>query len=291
MKTSVRKKATGAVLAAALLCGGATACTSSSTSGTSSSPDKKAGQKPLNVEPAAAVKQAAESTEKLTSFSYRMKGQTPEGQQVTGEAGMNLKPLAMKMQMSSGGETVEFRLTGDGFYMGGGKPDPETGKSWLKFPAAALKEAAGGSASGSGSGQASQAEQNPATEAGMMEGAENVKKVGTETVDGVETTHYTGTVTLAAMRAGLKDEDAATKQRREKQLKQYEKQGLKQLTMDMWIDGDNHTKQFRTRGATKTGPLDMTMTFFDLNEPVTVTAPPAAQVMDLGAEMAEGQQG
>ncbi|CAM5521386.1 Putative lipoprotein OS=Streptomyces antimycoticus OX=68175 GN=SANT12839_012420 PE=4 SV=1 [Streptomyces antimycoticus] len=44
------------------------------------------------------------------------------------------------------------------------------------------------------------------------------------------------------------------------------------------------------RGEGDKGPLDMTITFSGLNEPVTVKAPPANQTMDL-AELAQGAEG
>ena len=80
-----------------------------------------------------------------------------------------------------------------------------------------------------------------------------MRRVGNETIDGVRTTHYRGTVTLAQMRASLKDEDAAPRERHEKNLRQYEELGVDRLTMDMWIDQDSHTKRFRTRGNGDSG--------------------------------------
>ena len=100
-----------------------------------------------------------------------------------------------------------------------------------------------------------------------------MKKVGTETVDGVKTTHYKGTVTLDDFRDSLKGEDKATREKREKSLDQYEKMGVDTFTMDMWVDGDDHTKQFRMRGDADKGTLDMTITFLDFNKPVTVDGP------------------
>ena len=50
------------------------------------------------------------------------------------------------------------------------------------------------------------------------------------------TAHYAGTVPLDVMRAHLKGEDAATRQRREKSLAKYEQMGVKALTMDLWIE-------------------------------------------------------
>ncbi|GDY51126.1 hypothetical protein SVIO_017490 [Streptomyces violaceusniger] len=114
-----------------------------------------------------------------------------------------------------------------------------------------------------------------------------MKRVGEETIDGVRTTHYRGTITLGQMRASLKDEDATTRERREKNLKAYEEMGVDRLSMDMWIDPDGHTKRFRIRGEGEKGPLDMTITFSALNEPVTVKAPPADQTTDI-SELARG---
>lgn len=118
-----------------------------------------------------------------------------------------------------------------------------------------------------------------------------MKKVGTEKVDGVQTTHYKGTVTLDELRAELKKKDKATQEKREKSLKQYEKLGADKLTMDMWIGPDDHAKQVRVRAASDKGPLDMTMTFLDYNKPVTVTAPPAKDTVDLAEMMKEAQEG
>ncbi|MGP4083798.1 DUF1396 domain-containing protein, partial [Streptomyces sp. KR55] len=121
----------------------------------------------------------------------------------------------------------------------------------------------------------------------FLNGPDDVEKVGTETVDGVETTHYKGTITLEDMRDSLKDEDKKTRELREKSLEQYEDMGVDELTMDMWVDGDDHTKQFRMQGDADKGRLDMTVTFLDYNEPVTVQAPPAKDTLDLAEMMKE----
>ncbi|MET8981536.1 hypothetical protein ABZX85_38665 [Streptomyces sp. NPDC004539] len=52
------------------------------------------------------------------------------------------------------------------------------------------------------------------------------------------------------------------------------------LTTDLWTDGDDRTRRFRLRAEHNdafagTGPLDLTVTFLDIDRPVTVTAPPA----------------
>ncbi|MET9680168.1 DUF1396 domain-containing protein [Streptomyces coeruleorubidus] len=265
MRTSIPVAGLGALLLAA----GAVGC------GSEQSPE---------MTPAAAVAKAAKNTEDITSLRYRMSGTVPESGQVKGEASMRLKPtiaMSMKMTASAQGaaEAVEIRLVDKAMYIGGGAEMAKEmdGKTWMKFDLS-------GSDAGKELdqlGSANQAEQNPAAESTFLTGAKDVKKVGSEKVEGVETTHYTGTVTLKELRASLKEGKADTREQREKSIKQYEKLGVDKLTMDIWVDGDDHTKQFRMKGAADKGPLDMTITFLDYNKPVNVTAPPAKDVADL----------
>ncbi|MBQ0965316.1 MULTISPECIES: LolA-like protein [Streptomyces] len=282
MKTSVRVPV-GAGLAALLLAAGAVGC----------SKEDKASESP-NMTPAAAVAKAAKNTEEIDSLHYRMKGKVPEEGRVEAEAQMQIKPtLAMSMKMTAldqGAEgTAEIRLVDKAMYIGG---SPEAakemdGKRWMKFDLSAL----GADEELNQLGGASQADKNPATESTFLTGAKDVEKVGTETVDGVETTHYKGTVTLADLEKSIGDEDEATREKRKKSLEQYEKMGVDKLSMDMWVDGDDQTKQFRMQADSDKGPLDMTFTFLGVNEPVKVTAPPAAEVADLAEMMKEAQQG
>ncbi|MFF6875479.1 MULTISPECIES: DUF1396 domain-containing protein [unclassified Streptomyces] len=275
MRTSIPAAGLGALLLAA----GAVGC------GSEESPE---------MTPAAAVAKAAKNTEDITSLQYRMKGTVPESGRVTGEASMRLKPtIAMSMKMQApdqaAGESVEIRLVDKAMYLGGGAEMAKEmdGKRWLKFDLSGSDAAKDLDKMGS----TSQAEQNPAAESTFLTGAKDVKKVGSEKVDGVETTHYSGTVTLADLRASLKDSKAETRKQREKSIKQYEKLGVDKLTMDMWVDGEDHTKQFRMKGQADKGPMDMTITFLDYNKPVTVKAPPAGEVADLGEMFKELEQG
>ncbi|MFB7652102.1 MULTISPECIES: DUF1396 domain-containing protein [unclassified Streptomyces] len=281
MKTSVRVPV-GASVAALLLAAGAVGCSG----GTEESPE---------MTPAAAVAKAAKNTEDIDSIRYRMTGRAPEEGRVKAEAQMQLKPeLAMSMKMTAldqgAGASAEIRLVDKAMYIGGGAEAAKEmdGKSWMKFDLSALG-AEGEELDQLGS--ASQADKNPAAESTFLTGAEDVEKVGTETVDGVKTTHYKGTVTVADLEKSLADEDKATREKRQKSLEQYEKMGVDKLTMDLWIDGDDHTKQFRMRGEADKGPLDMTFTFLGFNEPVKVSAPPAKDTMDLAEMMKESQQG
>jgi len=242
--------------------------------------------------PAAAVAKAAKNSGDITSLRYRMTGKVPGEGRVSGEAAMSMKPLAMSMKMTAQDQAtdgpVEIRLVDKAMYIGGNASMTKEmdGKSWIKFDMSALGADKELNADQLGAGQV---DKNPASESAFLTGSKDVKKVGTETVDGVKTTHYKGTVTVADLKTSLKGEDKAVREQRQKSLQQYEKMGIDSMTMDMWVDGDDHTKQFRMRGEADKGPLDMTITFLDINEPVKVTAPPAKDTADL-AEMLKGAQ-
>lgn len=241
--------------------------------------------------PAAAVAKAAKQTEDITSLRYRMAGELPGEGRVRVEAAMSVQPQAMSMKMTSTKTdgTVQLRIVGKALYINGGAGTAKEmgGKSWLKLGTSALGGVANDLSANMTS--AAGADKSPAAEAAFLAGAKDVKKVGTETVDGVRTTHYVGKVTLDDVKAAAKSEDKAAGERREKSVEQYEKLGVDALTMDMWVDGDDHAKQFRMRGEADKGPLDMTVTFLDVNEPVTVTAPPAKDTTDLAELMKDAQ--
>ncbi|MCX4527519.1 MULTISPECIES: LppX_LprAFG lipoprotein [unclassified Streptomyces] len=287
-----RKKTVGAVLAALLLAGGATACEDgknakkdnggSASAPASPSPSASAKQ-PAGVTPAAYLEKTKKKSEEITSLRYTISGKAA-GESITGEAAMRIKPtVAMSMTMESPekpGEKVQIRLVDGAMYMGA------EGK-WLKFDLKALAPEQAKELDSLGSAQQGQ---NPADTADSLSASKDLKTVGEETVDGQKTTHLAGTVTLDEMRARSAASTPEAKERQEKNIKALEEQGIKSLTMDIWIDEADQVKQVRTQGQGTTGPMDVTIKFLDVNKPVDVAAPPADQVMDLG-EMMKGSGG
>ncbi|MFD3327568.1 LppX_LprAFG lipoprotein [Streptomyces sp. NPDC058701] len=277
--SAYRRKTFGAALAAVLLVGGATACQDGKDAkkdGAAPAPSQAAGT-PVAVTPAAFLEKTKKKSAEITSLRYTMAG-TAAGATISGEVAMRLKPdVAMSMTMASPerpGQNVGMRLLDGALYLG------NEGK-WMKFdmktmaPDQAKKlDALGGGRQG----------ENPGDKANDLSLSKDLKTVGEETVDGQKTTHLTGTVGLDQLR----DPSAATtpeaKARQEKNLKMLEAQGIKELTMDIWIDEADQTKQVRTRGQGTAGPMDVTIKFLDVNKPVEITAPPADQVVDLAEE-------
>ncbi|WP_030773776.1 LppX_LprAFG lipoprotein [Streptomyces sp. NRRL F-2664] len=282
-----RKKTVAAVAAALLLTAGATACEKGddATKDTGAPAPAAAAQKPAEgtpgeVTPAAYLEKTKKKSEEITSLRYTLSGDAA-GKRISGEAAMRLKPtVAMSMTMDSPekpGEKVQIRLLDGAMYLG-------AESKWLKFDLKALAPEQAKQLDSLGSAQQGQ---NPADTVDGLSAAKDLKKVGDETIDGRRTTHLSGTVSVDELRSRSAASTPEAKERQEKNVAALEAQGIKTLTMDLWIDDNDQAKQVRTRGTGTSGPMDITIKFLDVNKPVEVTAPPAEQVVDL-AEMMKG---
>jgi hypothetical protein len=280
VRGSLPRKVTSAAFAAVLLAGGPVACGGGSES-------DSANEDPPKVTPAAAVAKAAKNSEEITSLHYRITGTVPEYGRLEAEASMNAEPLTMSMKMTTadqGGDgRLEVRFVDEVMYVGGSAVDSVKlrGKSWFKAEPAVWGRGAVDNQSYRTLPR--QIEGSPVVQSTLLTGSKDLQVIGTETVDGTRTTHYKGTVTsgrlLAARKAAT---DKETRERRIESLDQFMALGVSDtLTMDLWIDGGDRAKQFRMQaepndmlGGTG-GPLDLTITFLDMNQPVTIEAPPA----------------
>nr|WP_234352858.1 hypothetical protein [Streptomyces sp. NRRL B-1140] len=262
--------------------------------------------------PAAAVAKAAENAEGIRSLHYRVTGTVPERGKVEAEASMGTEPAIMKMSMDTAGQGVkgrmEIRFVDKAMYVGGSAIDSGElgGKSWFSADPAVWGR--GATDNQSYRVLPTQLEGNPAAQSTMLTAAKKVRRIGSETVNGTRTTHFRGTVTgpdiMAARDAAP---DKAGRERQIGNLDQFMTLHIDgTLTVDLWVGDDGHTKQFRMRGdtrATRGGtdgkplefvdgdPLDVTFTFLDVNQPVTVEAPPSEDTADLAAAADEVQTG
>ncbi|WP_208026484.1 LppX_LprAFG lipoprotein [Streptomyces sp. Tu 3180] len=294
---SVPRGATSAAFAAVLLAGGTVACGEGPVS------DSAKEGRP-EVTPAAAVAKAARNSEDIASLRYRITGTVPERGRLEAEASMRTEPPAMSMQMTTAGQgedgRLEIRFVDEVMYVGGSAVAPEKldGRSWYRAdPAVWGRGAVDNDSHGV---LPSQLEGNPAVQSTLLTGSKDLRKKGTETIDGTRTTHYRGTVTSSGLRAARgAAADQATQERRIESLDQFIALHIDDtLTMDLWIDDDNHTKRFRMRGDAYDArggaggePLDLTITFLDVNQPVTIAAPPSEDTADIAAPADEAPAG
>ncbi|WP_327402600.1 LppX_LprAFG lipoprotein [Streptomyces sp. NBC_01288] len=273
---SVPRRVTSAAFVAVLLAGGSVACGGGAKS-------NSAAADPPAVTPAAAVAKAGKNARGITSLHYRISGTVPGKDHLEAEASMSTQPLAMSMKMTAtaaqgGNGRLEIRFVDKVMYLGGSAVRPEKlkGKSWLW--AAPAVWGRGGVDNQSYGILPSQLQASPVAQSTLLTGSKDLRLIGTETVDGAKTTHYKGTVNSKDLTEGSLD-----------QFIQLEVSDP--LTMDLWTDGDGRTKQFRMRAqhnddmvGTGDGPLDLTVTFLDINQPVTIKAPPAKDTTPLSAE-------
>jgi hypothetical protein len=114
---------------------------------------------------------------------------------------------------------------------------------------------------------------NPAEQTKIFTGSKDAHKVGTESIDGVKTTHYEGTLTPE--QAGRLDPQA---QQAFKQF--YQRSGANKVTFDLWVGKDSLPRKLVTRVAADKGTASSTMVFSDYNKSFSVSAPPAGEVAD-----------
>jgi hypothetical protein len=116
----------------------------------------------------------------------------------------------------------------------------------------------------------------PAAALAFLAGTSRVRKVGTDTVGGVSTTHYRVTVDLAraASRAQGSDRDAI---RSALQLAGAEKQPV-----DVWTDAQGYVCKIEYAARTgSAGVTHLTMELHDFGSHVTINPPPTNAVADL----------
>jgi hypothetical protein len=111
----------------------------------------------------------------------------------------------------------------------------------------------------------------------------SITKVGSETVDGVQTTHYHSTIDLSKYPNLVPPARRAAMRRAVNAL--IKTAHVRTFPMDAWVDSDNlvrklHLKFNETIKGQKIG-MDMSMHFHDFGAPVSVSLPPADQTVDL----------
>lgn len=246
----------------------------------------------LRLTAAQVLGKAAEKTGQLDTFaadmSMEMTGTDQGAVSFTGQMQYQVKPdlaYAMKFDdMSVGGQTMagmEQRLVGRTMYMkmpampqlGGGN----AAKPWLKISLDEL-----GRQSGLNIDQLLQQSQqmDPVQNTKMLTASKDVREVGKETVDGVETTHYTGTYRVEDAVAQLPaDQQDAIR-------KTYGQLGMDDMKFDLWVDDQQLPRKMAMKSQqTADGVMNMTIKYRDFGKPVNIAEPPASQVTDFSEMM------
>jgi hypothetical protein len=102
----------------------------------------------------------------------------------------------------------------------------------------------------------------------------NVKAVGSATIDGVATKHYAGSVDLQKALTALPQVPPVWS-------KLATAQGIKAVHINAWIDAKDRPRKITLALASSTVSLTVNLHVSDYGIKVAVTAPPAAQTLDL----------
>jgi hypothetical protein len=194
-----------------------------------------------------------------------------------GQVGWN--PVALDMTMSSpslaklGSGSMQMMMSGTTMYMGTQNTAAFKGKHWLKMDLSAL---------GAQGQQLSQLmtqsnNQSPALQLKLLTSAEGVSEVGTGNIDGVECTHYSGTVDVQTLAAKMTAADPALKGL----LSSASAQGITTETVDLWVSAQNLPIRDTTSAVTANGTVNATINYSDYSAtPFTITPPAASDTLD-----------
>lgn len=200
---------------------------------------------------------------------------------VSGEGSFDNAKQAMDVTLNVNGigagmpTSVELRLLQQAMYVqldglpaGGQLPN---GKSWVKVDLERALKKLGVDLANLGVGQ------SPTGVLAQLRGSTNTQKVGTETIDGVRTTHYRGTVDV---QDALDQATAKERKTLQRLLDEAKAHGVDatSTTFDVWVGDDGLVRRL-TQRVGSVGHL--TMTFSDYGEPVHIEAPAVDDTVDL----------
>ncbi|MEU5833234.1 hypothetical protein ABZ820_06030 [Streptomyces diacarni] len=280
----MRSTRMAAVAAGVALMTGLTACGSEQADGGGGDEAKGGGSAVQGA--LAALKRASTATEEKNSAAA-------DGVQKTTTQGKTMSSeLKGAFDWSSGGIQGEVEATADGsattirylsdaMYMKLQKP--MQGKQWVKTDYETMAEQ---SASGAMLKDQMQ-NNNPARSVQLLLASGKVKSAGTETVRGAEATHYSGTLTPSELvRMQSKDLKESDKKALEQQ---FEKQGITEEKIDLWIDENDLLVKKEESFETKDGSSSENTVFYsDYGTEVEVSAPPASQTLESSRMKASG---
>jgi hypothetical protein len=112
---------------------------------------------------------------------------------------------------------------------------------------------------------------SPQVQAQMLATSTNVRKIGTATIDGIQTTEYTGSFPTSAGLAKL-PADLHTEV-----MTQIEAMGLGTETFELWLDGQQQVRKLITSQQASGDRYLSTMQVTSINQPFSATLPPASQ--------------
>jgi hypothetical protein len=237
------------------------------------------GSTSTTLTPRQALMAAATQSQKVTSATETITAQVSGTQNgaTSGTIQFRLKPsleASEHLTITAAGQNTSLRaiVTSSAMYLNEGALTKELGKPWVKINLSALSGTAGASLA-----QLFHSLQSNdfARQTELLTATKNVRMVGTQTVDGESTTEYAGSFHAAA--AGK----ALSPALRKALAPELQALGNGLVTFHEWIDGQHHVRKITEIETVNGEKVNTTVNITAINEPVTITPPPASQTKTL----------
>lgn len=229
-----------------------------------------------------ALSLAAAQARKVNSFTATMNIVTRGSlaTHMTGTLQERVRPTVLAHQVLSihGGSglpvpgSMQTLLTGRAIYLNMSTLSRVAGKSWVKIPFSSLKKS-------TGVDLAPLIHQlqgnNPLAEAQMLPAATNVRRIGSQTVNGVPATEYSGSLdvgkAMTRLGPGLRKLMGPA----------LSATGIRTAHFRVWVDGQHQVRKLvETEGGTSY-QVASTIVITSINQPVHIHVPPASQVASM----------
>lgn len=296
MSKSTWKRAGVATLSAAALVAGLAGCND----GDAKAVGKALGD-PLQALTAAYEKTSAAKSAKVTmTMSIEGAGAESGTIEMTGVQGWApaSMDITMKGSMLSAGdpdapEQMRMVMLDNVMYMDMGEKQAAEmdGKRWMKLDMKAAAAESGDKALQKQlTGGLDNMNQDPAQQLALLLDSPDLKHVGAEKVNGMETEHYKGTLTFEQMLAANESSKLLSKEEHDKLIENVKKTGLKGYDTEVWVNKDGYPARMDIGMEMAEGKVQIRADYSDYGTKSAVEAPPASETVDLFKMLQEADE-
>ncbi|MCW8216019.1 hypothetical protein ACIPJG_08175 [Streptomyces halstedii] len=302
MSTSAWRRA-GASLVAAIVIAGVAGCQSGEKDKAADAPkaENRSGSAATQVLTAAYKKTAAAGSAKVR-MTMEMPATMDGGGSMEMSGTMGWNPSTMDMTMTGEAlkvspdapEQIRMVMLDNVMYMDMGEKAASgmDGKRWMKMDVAAMAEASGDEAAQKQlTGGLENANQDPSQQLAMLLESPNLKHVGAEKIDGVDTEHYKGSLAVDEMMDTNKSLDVLSEKERKDLLDSVKKAGITGYDTEVWVDKEGYPIRMDIGIGSAEGKIRMVADYSDYGTATAVKAPPADETFDLMEMLAEAGAG
>ncbi|MFF9849777.1 hypothetical protein [Streptomyces litmocidini] len=156
------------------------------------------------------------------------------------------------------------------------------GKRWMKLDMKAAADASGDKALRKQlTGGLDNMNQDPAQQLALLLDSPDLKHLGAEKVNGMETQHYKGTLTLEQMLKANESSKLLSKEDHDELIANVKKLGLKGYDTEFWVAEDGYPARMDIGMTMAQGTMKMRADYSDYGTEAAVQAPPAKDTVDL----------